>query len=60
MKKKELQSKGKKRIESDDSFETSRGRVTEFNIDLNTSRLRSMTPDELEGYLREQIKRLNR
>ena len=35
--------------------------VTEFSLDLDTDKLRNMSPDELEMYLRRQArKRLNR
>lgn len=35
--------------------------VTEFSLDLDTDKLRNMSPDELEKYLRRQAKkRLNR
>ena len=35
--------------------------VTEFSLDLDTDKLRNMSPDELEMYLRRQARnRLNR
>jgi hypothetical protein len=36
-------------------------RITEFSLDLDTDKLRNMSPDELEKYLRGQVrKRLTR
>jgi hypothetical protein len=35
--------------------------ITEFSLDLDTDKLRNMSPDELEKYLRRQVrKRLTR
>ena len=41
----------------DDEHEFSGSGVVEYNLDLNTDRLRSMSPDDLERYLRQQIKK---
>ena len=40
-----------------DEREFSGSGVVEYNLDLNTDRLRSMSPDDLERYLRQQIKK---
>lgn len=46
-------------LEDEGSF--SGPRVTEFSLDLDTDKLRNLSPDELEKYLRRQAKkRLNR
>jgi hypothetical protein len=31
--------------------------VTEFSLDLNTDQLRNMSPEELEKYLRREVRR---
>jgi hypothetical protein len=31
--------------------------VTEFGLDLNTDQLRNMSPEELEKYLRREVRR---
>jgi hypothetical protein len=32
--------------------------ITEFSLDLDTDKLRNMSPDELEKYLRRQARKL--
>ena len=64
MKKRERSSYFDRQLEHEDDLEDkgnfSGPGVTEFSLDLDTDKLRNMSPDELEKYLRRQArKRLN-
>ena len=65
MKKRERSSYFDRQLEHEDDLEDegnfSGPGVTEFSLDLDTDKLRNMSPDQLEKYLRRQArKRLNR
>jgi hypothetical protein len=65
MKKRDPSSYFDRQLEHDDDLQDegnfSGPGVTEFSLDLDTDKLRNMSPDELEMYLRRQArKRLNR
>jgi hypothetical protein len=65
MKKRDQSSYSDRQLEHEDDLEDERNfsgpGVTEFSLDLDTDKLRNMSPDELEKYLRGQArKRLNR
>jgi hypothetical protein len=65
MKKRDRSSYFDRQSEHEDDLEDegkfSGPRVIEFSLDLDTDKLRNMSPDELEKYLRRQArKRLNR
>jgi hypothetical protein len=65
MKKRDQSSYSDRQLEHEDDLEDegnfSGPGVTEFSLDLDTDKLRNMSPDELEKYLRGQArKRLNR
>jgi hypothetical protein len=48
-------------VEHDENIENGRDfsgpEVTEFSLDLDTDKLRNMSPDELEIYLRREARR---
>ena len=50
-----------KQVERDENIESGRDfsgpGVTEFSLDLDTDKLRNMSPDELEIYLRREARR---
>jgi hypothetical protein len=65
MKKRDQSSYSDRQLEHEDDLEDEGNffgpGVTEFSLDLDTDKLRNMSPDELEKYLRGQArKRLNR
>ena len=65
MKKRDPSSYFDRQLEHDDDLQDegnfSGPGVTEFSLDLDTDKLRNMSPDELEMYLRRQARnRLNR
>lgn len=65
MKKRERSSYFDRQLEHEDDLEDegnfSGPGVTEFSLDLDTDKLRNMSPDQLEKYLRRQArKRLTR
>jgi hypothetical protein len=65
MKKRDRSSYSDRQLEHEDDLGDERNfsgpGVTEFSLDLDTDKLRNMSPDELEKYLRRQArKRLNR
>jgi len=65
MKKRDPSSYFDRQLEHEDNLQDegnfSGREVAEFSLDLDTDKLRNMSPDELEKYLRRQArKRLNR